>query len=454
MTQRTANKREVLRDLGDGLVLRRAAVEDTEALVEFNALVHGLPGEPNEPFRVWTRDLMGGRLPSFRPDDFMLVERTDTSAIVSSLNLISQRWSYEGIEFPVGTIELVGTHIDYRHRGLVRAQMQAVHELSAQKGHLVQAINGIPWYYRQFGYELALELGGGRASYASNVPQLEEYETEPYLVRPVADADLPFLARVYGNGMRRYLVSCVRDDTMLRYELHGRSPDAADPVVMRVIERANAQPVGLLVHVPHLSRGNLRVLLYELGPEASWLMVTPSVLRYLKRTGEQYATRDNKAPFSALALALGTEHPVYHPFKERLPRADREHAWYVRVPNLPRFIRHIGPVLERRVERSFGAGYSGELTISFPKNWLRLSFRKGRLADVESWTPMDIDDRQARELRHAFFPGLTFLQLLLGFRSVEELEHAFPDCLIDSVEARQPLSVLFPKRASAIWAVQ
>jgi hypothetical protein len=43
------------------------------------------------------------------------------------------------------------------------------------------------------------------------------------------------------------------------------------------------------------------------------------------------------------------------------------------------------------------------------------------------------------------------LQLLFGYRSLAELEHAFADCQVDSEEKSVLLNSLFPKRPSAIW---
>jgi hypothetical protein len=186
---------EVIEDLGDGLVLRRATVADTEALVAFNATIHRQPDEDTSAFIAnWTRDLMSGNHPTCGPADFTVVEDTRSGEIVSSLNLISQTWSYGGIAFGVGRVELVGTRPDYRRRGLVRCQMEVVHRWSAERGHLVQAITGIPHYYRQFGYEMVLELGGGRTGFRVQVPELPAETTEPFRVRPAAPGDLPFIA--------------------------------------------------------------------------------------------------------------------------------------------------------------------------------------------------------------------------------------------------------------------
>jgi len=52
----------------------------------------------------------------------------------------------------------------------------------------------------------------------------------------------------------------------------------------------------------------------------------------------------------------------------------------------------------------------------------------------------------------AAFLDLTFLQLLFGYRSLEELQHAYPDCLANTDDARALLPVLFPRKASHVWA--
>src|SRR3990172_5714663 len=185
MIQDMPREQTILHDLGDGLILRRATPADAEALSAFNGRIHSDAGPEQPDLRVaaWTRDLLAGNHPTFDAADFTIVEDTRTGAIVSSLNLISQTWSYAGIEFGVGRPELVGTHPDYRRRGLVRAQFEVIHQWSAERGEMVQAITGIPWYYCQFGYEMGLELGGGRIGYTPNIPKLKDGESEPYRVR-------------------------------------------------------------------------------------------------------------------------------------------------------------------------------------------------------------------------------------------------------------------------------
>ena len=441
------------RDLGGGLLLRPATAEDTEAAAGFQAQVH-LPHTFAESFRIWTRDLMSGALPGFQPGDFTLVEDTSTGAIVSILNLIPQLWSYGGIEIGVGRIELVSTHPDYRRRGLVRAQMDAVHEMSARRGEQMQVISGSPWFYRQFGYEMALEFGIGYSCPVSNWSALDDAVQQPYKVRPATGGDLPFMARLYGEAMGRYLVTCIRDERLWRYELNGRSKNTYAELELGIVESATGKSVGLIVHFRGLWDGEPCVVLYELKDGASWHEVTPSVVRHLQRMGGEYTARQMQRAFREVVFELGTEHPAYQVMNDRSPRFKRVRGWYVRVPDIAGFLRHVSPVLERRMAGSALAGYDGKLTIGFVDYGVDLSFESGRLTRIERLAKPRMGGYWLNSgACDALFPGLVFLQLLFGFRSAEELEYAVPDCDIGPPETRGLLNALFPKQPSYIWGL-
>ncbi|MBI3734022.1 MAG: GNAT family N-acetyltransferase [Chloroflexi bacterium] len=448
MLQTLQNRQTVLRELGGGLIVRCATPADTGALVALYARV--FPDENNQPDPLnehWVRDLMSGAHPTFRPGDFTVVEDPRTGTIASALCLISQRWSYGGVEFGVGQPELVGTLPEYRRRGLVRAQFEVVHQWSAERGEKVQVIGGIPWYYRQFGYDMALWLGGGRFGYASQgLPKLKEGESEPFTLRPAIEADAPQLMQYYAQSASRSLVSCVRDEALWRYDLAGHSAQSDQRREFLIITSAGGEPVGFLAHLPLLGREALIVTHFEVKPGVSWMSVIPTVLRYLHATGSAYAARDRK-PFAAFRFGLGVEHPVYDLIPDRLPLVRQPYAWYVRVPDLPDFIRHIRSVLEQRLAGSYLAGHSGELKLNFYRDGLRFVWERGRLANVERWLSALTEDGSAG------FPNLTFLQLLFGYRTLEEMRHAYADCWHKDEETRALLKALFPKQPSNVWMV-
>jgi hypothetical protein len=443
----------IIRDLGDGLILRHGTPEDAAALGAFNAGIHGNreTRQPDERVGIWTQDLAACPHPTFVAGDFTVVEDTRRGAIVSTLCLIPQTWSYAGIPFGVGRPELVGTHEEYRRHGLVRAQFDTIHRWSAERGHMLQGITGIPYYYRQYGYEMALALGGGRVGHKSQTPKLKEGQAEPYRLRPATLSDLPFISQIYEHASRRDLVACVHDAGIWQYDLVGRSPRNVNRRELRVIESAEGESVGYVTLAPWLEHGTLGINACEVKAQVSWLAVAPSVLRAVQAVGEGYAAQDPKQEFQWLGLWLGAEHPLYEVVEPWLTQTRPPYAWYIRVPDLPAFLRHIAPALERRLAESVAVGFSGELVLRFYRSAVRLVLERGRIAAVEPWRDLGHDTPPGAHV--AAFPDHTFLKLLFGYRTLDELRAAFPDCSTRSHEARLLVNILFPKKASNIWPV-
>ncbi len=435
-------------DMGEGLVMRRAVAADADALGAFNARVHeNADGAMDEIAAVETRDMLRGDHPAMTPDDFLIVAERETGAIVSSLCLISQRWAYDGIPFGVGRIEFVGTLPEYRRRGLVRRLFAAIHAESAARGEQVQAITGIPWYYRQFGYAMALELDASRFIARMDIPPLADGEAEPYRIRPATDADLPFIAACMAIGDRRSRVVCLRDDAQWRYELHGRSDRNGQKQSLQIIETPEGTAVGFFSYFTNLWQNCAYIRAFELTPGVSWLPVAPVVLRFMEGAGAAIAAW-SVGSFRAVAFDCGTEHPMYALIASKLRGTDRPpYAWYLRIADLPTFVRTIAPALEGRIARSILVGHTGTIDLNFYRTGLRLTFAEGRLIDASTWQPTTAARGDAA------FPDLTFLQLLFGYTSLDDLDRAFPDCMIRSDAARALLTILFPPAPSAVWPI-
>ena len=434
----------ILRDLGNGLILRRSTPEDAEALSAFNGMIHSEDETDKQRLIQWTRDLLTRPHPTFNADDFLIIEEASTGRIVSSLNLIPQTWTYEGIEFGVGRPELVGTLPDFRGRGLVRLQFDEIHKWCLERGLIVQAITGIPYFYRQFGYEMTLDLDGGRKGYESNVPKLKDDEKEPFHFRRALEGDIPFIVDLNERAAARNAIFVKRDEAMWHYELNGRSEDSLTNRHWEIIERTEEhEPVGMLMR-PETAQNY--AVMYELKPDVSWLEVTPSVVRHLWGMAKERTAQEGKS-HPAFTFLLGEEHPVYQVMGDDLPDYRKPYAYFIRVPDLTGFTRQIAPALEERLAASLAPGYSGELKFNFYKRGMRLFFEKGKLAAVEDWKP------SPDEWGNAAFPDLTFLQVLFGYRSFAELHHSFADCWWHSEKDRFLIDILFPKKASNVLSV-
>lgn len=434
-------------DLGGGLLLRRATAVDGEALAVFSSRMHSDDG-PDKPDRgvyFLLKEIMDGKHPTLKPDDFTVVEETGSGRIVSCMCLISQVWKYAGIPFKVGRPELVATEVEYRNRGLVRRQFEVIHEWSRERGEIVQGITGIPVYYRQFGYEMALDLDGSRTLYETMLPKLKEGDLEKFTLRAAEERDLPFLMSIYNANLDGSMITCERDADMWRFELIGREPLSCDRCGIYLVEDASGSPAGMVTAFSQGGKNKLVVRRVDLLPECNRYLAAKVITHRIWQIGKEDAAKAGN-PFSALQFSLGRSHLMYDLLGDALLRPREPYAWYMRVTDIIAFLNQLHPVLEERFKASEFAGFNGKITLMLEYQGLEMAFEGGKLQPITAQPLLNWGDADA------LFPGQTFLQLLFGYRSLADLMHAFAD--IETKEpARHLLNVLFPVQPSNIWMI-
>ena len=441
----------VKRDLGNGLLLRWSEANDTEEIVYLTSMVFRDDADalPNTHLGNLVRELMSGRHPLMGPRDFVVVEDTRRTEhrIVACTCFWSQVWEYEGIRFGFGRPEIVATDPDYRNRGLVRTLFEEIHARSEAEGHLAQGITGIRYFYRQFGYEYALNLDGRRVTNLSLIPAAKENEPEPYTLRDATEEDIPLIQELFDRRGRESIVTSPIEANWLRYHLRMWNVVETDDNwhLQIIIDRAGMAAGFLLTPVVRWGK-HMEVFALEVRSEVNLQAALPPILRALAVQGQQLQAQPGAGPLHEISLTLGVTHPVYDVLGSALTtRRVPPYAWYVRVPDVPRFLRHIAPALERRLLESPLAHYSGELHITLYRGGLHLVFEDGTLKLAESW-----GGPAYSAIEDAGFPPLVFLQLLFGYRSLDDLRYAFPDVRVKD-EAELLLKTLFPMKPS--WVV-
>lgn len=449
-------------DLGHGLICRWSTKADQVRIGEFMGTVFRRSAE--EPLNIRTADevriFMSEGFPFMGAGDIAIVEDWSKAdhPVVACTCLWRHRWSYSGIEFGVGRPENVATDPAYRNRGLVRALFDMVHARSAAEGHLVQVITGIPYFYRQFGYEYVLDLGGHRRVPLTVIPDQKADEPAQYSLRLTTRNDLPQITALYNQCRYASLVWHEASTTYWDYHIAGWD----DPVV----QKEDVLRTGLFgrLHMISDSKGDccgyawlaarrwgddLRVYALELLPQINWATVMPALLQALRQYGEALpAVNADTEPFREISFHLGRSHSAYDVLGERLaPHYEPPYAWYLRVPDVPAFVQRIAPILEERLANSILTGHTGELKFDFYRGGLRLAFEQGRLVTAEPWrAPAYRDEAQAG------CPPLVFLQLLFGYRSLAELRAVFPD-VWGSEEATLLINTLLPKQQSTVYSL-
>lgn len=453
------------RALGDDLLLRWSTPADCDKVIELYWHGFGTPGEEHG-FRItadWVRAMFTGKHPLISANDFAVVEHGPSGAIVSGAMLLRQPVRFGGIAISMGRPEMVATLPDYRNRGLVRAVFELLHARSEASGDLFQGITGIPYYYRQFGYEYAADLGSRYIIPIDRIPASAEGESEAYRLREAYPADIEQLVAISAREssvVRRRrpsepavpaLVSTPFPAEYVRWQVNyddGLFPEGLYTIFC-ILDRED-QIVGCLRLQPTRFDGSITVDALMLAAGSSFAQVLPSLMRALpSKEAAVWRSKADMAPVSDVCFHITGSHPIYELLHKDLVRssAQRPYAWYLRVPNPAHFLAAVRPVLEARLAASPLAGYNGELLINCFRTGLRLRFENGKLLAVEAWRSNDHDSQPKLEI-----PPLVFVQLLFGHRSLAQLQEHYPDISLDSgIEAL--VQTLFPALPSSLLAL-
>lgn len=434
-------------ELDGGLVMRTLSEghpSDRENLARFYMSVFQEDRSPDEETNLyhWASNLISGQHPTTTLDDvWVVVDPAADDRIVSALLLIPQTWRYEDVKFGVGRVELVATDKDYRRRGLVRRMMDALHQRSTALGHPVQAITGIPYFYRQFGYALTVDLGTRAALALSAIPALKDDETSKYTLRAATVDDAAKLVAWDDYFSQSALLTVVRDEAQWRYDIAGRHPAAA--MTIQIIVDREGQDVGHVALRMSVDRPECQIDTYVVGDQASYLDTFDDVFRAIKdQIMAFYAEREPDAP-QHIRIESTSHETVDTLVRKLFPSVMMSHAyaWYLRVPDKVAFLKVISPVLERRLAGSGANRHTGTLRIGFyAREAVAIQFEDGRIVGIEAIPGDEVD---------AGFPDHTFLHVLFGQHTVLDLRAIYPDVWANR-KAQVLIDILFPKRWNAV----
>ena len=435
-------------DLGDGYTLRWGTPADAEGYA--NLAARSFKKNQSEPDNQivanYARDLLSGTHPLCPPERVALVVDA-SNHVVAAAALMDQPFMYAGIPLAVGRPEIVVSDTPVRKRGFIRHIMRWLHAKSADNGDIAQAITGIEYYYKQFGYEWSIDFPGGAKVLFSQLPPLAS-DAPIVTLRAVTTAELlPFISMYDADRQRpNVLVTTPLSAEYLTFTMH-QSLSSEGNLPYFIIDQ-HGRIIGYLLIGKCCWQGEMDVRGWGLAPGIIWkdyLLATMHALPFIipvlhKKPGEEVIT--------AASLMLDSSHVIYPLLKSYLPHSAVDtYVWYMRVADLVPLLQKISPVLDVRLASSAFAGYSGTKHISFFRGGLELTWQQGQLTDVCHWQ-QPVESSKA----DACYPPGIMAQQIFGWRSLYELRSLGPDVSADN-EAMQLLDILFPKTPSwFLWS--
>lgn len=370
-----------LRALPDGLTLRTARPGDLDQIGELLER----RGEPG--------DACDQRLVVEDPDEGWRSTAVvvDGERVVSTATLLDETVRLGDVVLPTGQVELVATDTAYEGRGLVRALMGWAHEESARRGHVVQEMVGIPYFYRLFGYEYA--VAQPRARRLTAVPGGAAGD----VVRPAETADIPALAALQADAQAVSDLAVPHPAARWRWLL------AHEATRTLVVERA-----GRVVGSGRITPGS--------G------LVAEATAQDAAAVGDLFdavARQSESGRVGVVERPGTTVHAVCEPLME--PGSDHAEQYYVRIPDAGVVLDALRPVLSARLAAS--GLERDEVLVSTYRRRYRFPVRPDGLGPAEVGGPMqDPVDSGGAGVAPDWLPALLF-----GPWGIEGLARLRPD---------------------------
>jgi predicted N-acetyltransferase YhbS len=392
--------------------------DDVEQFLELMRQVFG-----QEDVTALVKKLMNNH-PTMTLKDFFAVKHH--GKVVAGLNLIPLEWSIGGVPLKVAEMGCVSTLPEYRHRGLQKELVREFDERVAEQDYDLCALEGIPYFYRQFGFEYALPLDEETRIRLDEIP---DYSSK-LDIRPFTNLDMPKAMELLAKGQSKFYVHSIRNEQIWKMQQE-TGLVSVDKFESYIVERDGQTEA--YVRIGKKPEAKELVLMETSDVDHH---VGKAVLKFLKDVGKQHGLDTLVSRLSHYDSL--TEQLVALGAVEHVPA----YAWQVRIVDYAKILLKMKPLFEKRLAESSSLSHLTEvLNFNFYRFTVQIKVEDGTIGDVQI-----LDSCEDRTIR---FNPLVFTKLLLGYRSREELEMTYPDIIVRPSH-KQLVDVLFPKLPSYI----
>lgn len=419
-----------------------------------------LPGK-NEYLISLTNRFMSGEHPHMSEYDFALVEDTTVlhtrkpgqsprPLVVAVTCLMLVSGYFGSVDMDWGMPGAVGTLPAYRSRGLVRRLfLDLIHPAAEARGDLMLFIPGIPYFYKQFGYENAVPAKSSRLLKNITILYPLDKKQPRFILREATSSDIPYLIRLsqpnhlfskaemgihYDLTFWKFVVETLsRKNISAHHDAHHHAAI--------VVDSTTSKDVGISLTCMHEDAWQWKVFTLDYGDQTdegdravTYREAMVSVLSQLKEFDRPYyecysaklnndmlplesettlRTRGEFPPldFTNIGIDLTPTHPVtllLEAHKQLEPARD-PYRFYTRIPSLPKFLLKIAPVLEKRLKES---GVWRDVSVTLQVNFYRrlegmngpgleITVERGKIVRVVDWKPKTAE-QLAREAVEVF----------------------------------------------------
>ena len=390
--------------------------EDYEALYKVMDAVFG-----DEDVRGITRRFVEHH-PEMNKEHFFVVKHGNRA--VAGLLLVPQVWRLGEIELKVAEMGCVGTDPEHRRKGVQWILNNEFDKYARENGFDLCALAGIPYFYRQFGYQYAVELDYSTKLKVEDLPEMDT----GIMVEKFEETHIDKADEILRKTQERYLVRSVRTKGIWRMQLttgtYGGELYEANGFTR------GGEIAGYFRYVVDDEKKTINIRELGISENVSVEEIAATIRKQASEKGltELKTGLSHLDEFSRYLISRGA-------------KTNRPYAWQVKIIDLPSFISKIKPVLEQRIENSEYTGLSKDITINFWKYAVKMKIEEGKIVSIER--------AFGEKDRTIGFNPYAFMKLALGYKSRMELEKMYPDFRVRG-NLEGLIDVMFPKQSSYI----
>jgi predicted acetyltransferase len=405
--------------ISENLVLRVAnnEIEDFHRFISFNLTVHQVESLRNYMNGLYIEHPRRSKI------YWIYIEKLDTRELVSMITLMPLEWNFNGVSIPVCEMGFVGTLPEYRHRGLIGKMNEIYEILMRQEGYLLSVIRGIPYYYRKFGYDFALNLDEHIILKKNLIPSKE---IDNIYFQKATKQDLSFIESVYSKEQENFYISNKFDRDGFAYKF--MNDDFDTNFLSTFIIKRNRESVSY----------------FSLGmsfDNAAYSLIVPEIdedymIKILQFVGDLDKDKDQ------IVFNVNSDTQFGHFLCSIGGAKDLGYGWQIKILDLKEFLLTISPILEQRIECSSFKGLSQDFAVSDYQKSHILRFKNGRIELIESKKGYPLPESSDVKI-----PGSNLIKLLLSDKNYKEIKYIVKDSMLKPMSEKL-LEVLFPKKPS------
>ncbi|MHA2359115.1 MAG: GNAT family N-acetyltransferase [Candidatus Thorarchaeota archaeon] len=409
--------------------------QELEELIEFNSKVHD--EDDAEELRRQIE-----KLPGFGREFNFYIRDVDKGIVVTSLNAVPSLWAYEEVVLRNLELGWVGTLKEYRRKGLVRVLYEQFDKLLLEGEYDISTIQGIPYYYRQFGYDFVLPMDRTLWMTVDQLPTIDEKKKPEYMnvkIREATPIDLDEIMNLYDEHNKQLQVYIARsrelwevqEETKMEFESEFRTFVLEDKNgvtgYLRLARTKKSRAPDRIGSTLRVMESSIKT--YTGVMRALQLIKAEALKDEFYRVGITGPSTNN---LSRVALDFGGQ--IRGGWKHQL-----------RIPSILRLLEKITPVLEKRLVGSMFERLTKDLPINTFRNCYLLKFVNGKIENIT-----DIGMQEVDESRGFRAPPNDLVRLIFGVNDIDEIRNNNIDFIV-SWELKSLVATLFPKGESCIY---